>query len=181
MDLHGSFRLGFILAILWIGESNAYSHEGIIIDVEHAISPQQRAWGLMQRRHLSGNHGMLFHYPKPTQDSFWMFNTYIDLSIAFLDRHGVIREIHELHAHPELMEKLPSIRRPQELSRLPPYTNAAMKIFDRESVTPSFAISYALEMPSHWFEDHSVELGDRLIINDSGQVVIESRRKRPNT
>jgi uncharacterized membrane protein (UPF0127 family) len=47
----------------------------------------------MHRRALAGDSGMLFVFPSPRRGGFWMKNTLIPLSIAFTDRHGVIRKI----------------------------------------------------------------------------------------
>jgi len=53
--------------------------------VEVVKTPEERSRGLMYRNHLDWDSGMLFVYPGPRQMVFWMKNTYIPLSIAFID------------------------------------------------------------------------------------------------
>lgn len=54
------------------------------IDIEIADTPQERAQGLMYRRSLAANHGMLFIFPQETEEGFWMKNTFIPLDIIFV-------------------------------------------------------------------------------------------------
>lgn len=52
--------------------------------VELARTPEQRRRGLMERRHLDRDRGMLFLFERPDQLSFWMHNTYIPLDMVFI-------------------------------------------------------------------------------------------------
>ncbi|NJK90368.1 MAG: DUF192 domain-containing protein [Blastochloris sp.] len=67
-----------------------------LLKVEVASTPQSMARGLMFRRSLPPDQGMLFVFPLEHQASFWMKNTSIPLSIAYLDKEGTILEIHPL-------------------------------------------------------------------------------------
>ncbi|MGM0569111.1 DUF192 domain-containing protein [Marinobacter sp.] len=60
--------------------------------LEHAVTPEQRRWGLMERENLPARAGMLFYYDsdRPASAGFWMYRTRIPLDIAWLDEDGVI-------------------------------------------------------------------------------------------
>ncbi len=102
------------------------------ISVELAERPEDRNRGLMFRDALPDDHGMLFVFPEEKILSFWMRNTRIPLSIAFIDSGGHIVRIADLEPHDE--RPVPSGR-------------------------PAL---YALEMQRGWFRDHAVFEGDRV-------------------
>jgi len=97
--------------------------------VEVVVTPEQRATGLMNRFSLQPDHGMLFVFDRPQPMAFWMKNTYIPLSIAFLDADGSILNIEDM--------------RPQDESTHPSRGNAL----------------YAIEMKQGWFASRSIEPG----------------------
>jgi len=66
------------------------------LTVEVASDPQQLERGLMYRRMLPENRGMLFVFDAPQILRFWMKNTYLPLSIAFIDADGVIINIADM-------------------------------------------------------------------------------------
>ncbi len=98
--------------------------------VEVADSYEERRSGLMFRDTLPENRGMFFVFPYPQRLSFWMKNTYIPLSIAYIGGDWVIKEIYDLQP----LDTTPVI------SRLP--------------------VQYALEVNRGWFERHGVGVGD---------------------
>ncbi len=55
--------------------------------VELAETDQDRAMGLMYRKHMPDNEGMLFIFPTEGSRAFWMKNTLIPLDILYFDRH----------------------------------------------------------------------------------------------
>ena len=61
--------------------------------VDLAVTPEQRSRGLMFRKTMAEDEGMLFLFAREAPRSFWMKNTYLSLDIIFLDRHGVIVSI----------------------------------------------------------------------------------------
>jgi len=80
-----------------------YSHE-ILIDsipiiIEVADTPFLRNRGLMFRHSIPENSGMLFSFPDNSERSFWMKNTHVPLSIAFIDGNGVIKNIERMKPH----------------------------------------------------------------------------------
>lgn len=67
-----------------------------VFSVEVARTPEERAKGLMHRKDLPPLEGMLFIFDEDQKLSFWMKNTEIPLSIAYISREGVIKEIHDM-------------------------------------------------------------------------------------
>ena len=102
------------------------------ITVEIADEPHERARGLMFREEIPKNGGMLFVYKEESIRSFWMKNTYIPLSIAYVDKSGKI--IHIANMNPR----------------------------DETSVPSIYPAKYALEMNQGWFEKHQVTVGMKI-------------------
>jgi uncharacterized protein len=103
------------------------------IEAELADTAAKRERGLMFRQHLPENSAMLFVFDPPAQATFWMNNTRIPLSIAFVDSQGRILEIR------------------------------SMKPFDKTYISSiSSTVAYALEVNSGWFDRHGVRLGARI-------------------
>lgn len=61
-----------------------------LIDAQVALSPQQRQIGLMHRREMAPNEGMLFVFEQPAIQCFWMKNTLLPLTAAFIADNGRI-------------------------------------------------------------------------------------------
>lgn len=104
--------------------------------VEYALTAEQRAQGLMYRSRLKDGHGMIFVFASEQNLDFWMKNTLIDLSIAYINANGVIIDI-------------------QDMDRL---STALVR-----SARPA---KYALEVPRRWFEKKGIAVGDRLARED---------------
>jgi uncharacterized protein len=98
--------------------------------VEVASMPEQRATGLMNRFSLQEDHGMLFVFETPQPLAFWMKDTYIPLSIAFVDQRGRILNIENM--------------RPKDEST---HWSKGMAV-------------YAIEMRQGWFAAHGIAAGD---------------------
>ncbi|MCD6121728.1 MAG: DUF192 domain-containing protein [Spirochaetales bacterium] len=74
---------------------------GVPLTVEVAKTNAEREKGLMYRKKLAPETGMLFVFNKDQHLSFWMKNTLIPLSIAFLSKEGKILEIEDMKPHSE--------------------------------------------------------------------------------
>jgi uncharacterized membrane protein (UPF0127 family) len=68
----------------------------VLLRLQIADTEQERELGLMYRSSLDPDTGMIFVWPQDTQDSFWMANTLIPLSVAFLSADGQIQEIQDM-------------------------------------------------------------------------------------
>lgn len=93
--------LAAMLALTWAApaagaEWAILSVEGHEILAEVADTAERRTVGLMYRKSLSENHGMLFVYPESEHQSMWMANTGIALSVAFIDVNGTIINIADM-------------------------------------------------------------------------------------
>lgn len=106
-------------------------HHRLLAEV--ADTPEISARGLMFRDELAEDAGMLFIFPAPRKASFYMKNTRIPLSIAYILADGTIAEIHDLE--------------PLDESPVP---------------SQSDQILYALEMNQGWFAAHDIEPGTRI-------------------
>ncbi|MEM5947819.1 DUF192 domain-containing protein [Spirochaetia bacterium 38H-sp] len=104
------------------------------IKAEVADTLEERRHGLMGRTELAENRGMLFVFPEVTQPAFWMKDTIIPLSLAFIDNNGVIREIYELEP------------------------------LSIEPVRSNYPVLYALEVNRGFFKKHGIKPGDKIII-----------------
>lgn len=103
------------------------------IEAEVAQSPDERATGLMFREKMDANHGMLFVFEAPARTQcFWMKNTLLPLSIAFLADDGTVVNVADMQ----------------------PQTTAS-----HCSLKP---VRYALEMNQGWFAKRGIGAGARL-------------------
>lgn len=79
-------------------ELNAGFHR---IDAEVAADQSNRTQGLMNRRSMAANQGMLFVFTQADRHCMWMRNTLLPLSVAFLDEQGQILNIEDMKPQTE--------------------------------------------------------------------------------
>lgn len=79
-------------------ELNAGFHR---IEAEVAADQGSRMQGLMERRSMPANQGMLFVFPQKDRHCMWMRNTFLPLSVAFLDEQGRILNIEDMKPQTE--------------------------------------------------------------------------------
>jgi uncharacterized membrane protein (UPF0127 family) len=107
---------------LWVGAEELVT--------ELALTGVQQMTGMMWRTNLAEYEAMLFVHPEPRQAGYWMKNCFVPLSIAYLDREGVILEIHDMHPHD---------------------TNSV--------VSTATNVRFALETTQGWFQRHNIGPG----------------------
>jgi uncharacterized membrane protein (UPF0127 family) len=100
--------------------------------VEVAASEPERQKGLMFREKMGKNDGMLFIFDEPGYHAMWMQNTYLPLSVAFVDRDGVILNVEDME----------------------PRTTDA-----HAAQGPAL---YAIEMNKGWFAEKKIKPGDKV-------------------
>ncbi|RXF72069.1 DUF192 domain-containing protein [Hansschlegelia zhihuaiae] len=66
-----------------------------VFQIEVALTPEQRQTGLMYRRTLPEDHGMLFDFGSPQEITMWMQNTYVSLDMVFVSEDGRVTRIAE--------------------------------------------------------------------------------------
>ena len=102
------------------------------IRAEVARTPDERSTGLMFRKAMPTNEGMLFQFEEAAPQCFWMKNTLLPLSIAFVDDDGTVVNIDSM--------------KPQTL----------------ESHCSAKPVRYVLEMNDGWFAKRGIKPGSKL-------------------
>ena len=85
------------------GDSRSVRIGEHVFQVEVASTPAQRARGLMGRSALAANGGMLFVFEQAGRHCFWMRNTPLPLSIAFIDDSGRIVSLDDMQPHTDTL------------------------------------------------------------------------------
>ena len=104
----------------------------VAINVELAISQEQKSHGFMNRKNIPEGTGMIFLYDRDEKMYFWMKDTPSPLSIAFIDSSGVIKEIKD------------------------------MMPYSLKTIESTLSLRYALEVPQGMFKRLKLDVGDSL-------------------
>ena len=135
--MNSALRIGFVVAALAAAPVPAAPLPTIDLTInghrlvaETAATEATRTYGLMNRFSLQPDHGMLFVFSEPQPLAFWMKNTYVPLSIAFIGADGRIINIDDMAPRTEDTH---------------PSRGLAL---------------YALEMKKGWFADRGIRPGD---------------------
>lgn len=107
--------------------------KGNNMNLEVACTMEKQKVGLMNRQWLAPDDGMIFVFKSLDRHAFWMKNTLIPLSIAFINKDMKIIDIRE------------------------------MKALDLTPIEPRDKDIMAIEMNSHWFEKNNIKIGDTIV------------------
>lgn len=102
------------------------------LDVQLAMTPLQRQIGLMHRKDMPQHEGMLFEFQEPAVQCFWMKNTLLPLTAAFVDDRGVIVNLVD------------------------------MQPLNENSHCSTKPVRFVLEMNQGWFAKKSIKAGFKL-------------------
>jgi uncharacterized membrane protein (UPF0127 family) len=108
----------------------------VSLAVEIADTEPLRVKGLMDRKEMRRDQGMIFIFDHEQKMNFWMKNTFIPLSIAYIGADGIINEIYDM--------------KPLDISVTYP------------SIKPA---RYALEVNRGWFETNNISKGCRIVLD----------------
>ena len=107
--------------------------DGKLIRLQLALETEEHRRGLMYRKKLGENDGMIFLYTKPQRMSFWMRNTPLPLDVGFISSDGVLQEYYPLY----------------------PYDETSV-------VSRSDELQFALELNQGWFQKNNITRGAKL-------------------
>jgi len=102
-----------------------------VLQVQVAQTPEQQQIGLMFRKTMGTNEGMLFIFDEARQQCFWMKNTLLPLSVAFIDDSGTVANIDDM--------------KPQTL----------------DSHCSTKPVRFVLEMNVGWFDKRGIKAGSK--------------------
>jgi hypothetical protein len=106
---------------------------GHTLTAEVVYTDTTRAQGLMYRDTLAESSGMLFVFPRVGRYSMWMLNTYIPLTVAYIDEKGFIFNILDMMSHTTTVHSSAGLAK------------------------------YALEMNQGWFSENQIEVGEKVM------------------
>ena len=157
MNFIGMTRNLFFVLALFLGVSGAFGVESApkrwplllkdtpFAQIELALTPEAHQRGLMKRKTLAEDGGMLFVFSKPEVHVFWMKDTWIPLDLIYFDEGGVILAIHTMAPEP---------RKPNESEQA-----YCLRLKTYSSHKPAIA---ALELNAGTADMLGLQVGDRV-------------------
>ena len=134
-----TLALGLTLGVAWAQESPQTTLPRIpltagihVIDTQVALTPEQHQIGLMFRKEMPQGEGMLFVFQNPSKQCFWMKNTDLPLTAAFIADDGTIVNLEDM--------------KPQTTD-----SHCSLK-----------PVRYVLEMNQGWFAKKGIKPGSRM-------------------
>ena len=110
----------------------------VILKAEFAQTDEQQQYGLMNRAEIPDDYGMLFIFDDEDYRSFWMKNTFVDLSIAYIGTNKKILEIIDMEASKSSTDANPA------------------------TYPSKGKAKYALEVKRGWFKKNRIKVGDKI-------------------
>jgi len=123
---------------------------GKVVHMQLAVTTSEMEHGLMDRRDLGPDEGMLFVYTRPQEMSYWMRNTPTPLDIGFFDDGGMLEEIYPMY----------------------PFDETPVK-------SRSTLLTLALEMNQGWFQRNGVKPGAQIDLK-AVAAALKARGFEPN-
>lgn len=120
------------------------------LKVEVAALPEERQRGLMFRKSMGDDRGMIFIFKNATKQRFWMKNTRIPLDIGYFSSNGSLVEIHKA--------------KPHDLSGVPSHSRD---------------IQFVLELNVNAYKNLGIQLGDRIDLKLISEI-LQKRRLQPS-
>jgi len=121
------------------------------VQMQIAATRDEMQKGLMFRKSMGQDEGMLFIYDKPQQMNFWMHDTEIPLNIGYFDANGELKETYEMYAH------------------------------DEKTVSShSQQLQFALEMNQGWYPQSGVKPGAKIDLKAVAEA-LKARGVKPGT
>ena len=114
------------------------------MQIEVADTPELQSCGLMHRTSIPDDHGMLFVFQGDSVGGFWNRNTFIPLTLAWIDRDGVIVDI-------------------TDLPNVSPDDNPQINT----TISPRAQYRYVVEANQGWFERNNVKVGDKAEVQEA--------------
>ncbi len=102
------------------------------LTAEIASTSEERRVGLMNRKSMPEDHGMIFVFDPPEKVNFWMKNTYIPLSAAFISEDGIVVK------------------------------KADMEPLSEKHYSPDVPVQFVIEVNQGWFKTAGLRVGSRI-------------------